>query len=261
MRSECGNGKNNVLIVFVGAQAVGKTTQARLLFSKLRKMGYSRAHMTDLVHYTLLHLNFQEFLRQLCKSRKIMDRFYEGEEPRETVDPQVYKKLFVLMEGLHIFGYLISIFKLKMLMIRKKILIEYDGYIFKQLADLWFLANELKVTDAEGYALRFLRKITAFLLLSAFKLDTLVVVFCEADYETIKSRCLVRGCLIEPEKYVTFQYVLYNKIIKIIPKMTKSSVKVLRVNSNRSIMDVHSEIVSTLLQYFRYMSTRSIVKR
>ena len=237
-----------IIVVLVGPQAIGKTTQARLLKWKLETQGYNKICITDLVHYTLLHLEFQKFLRVLCKGRKIMGQFYEDEPPAPTVDPRVYKKLFAIQEALHVLGFALSFAKQKILMMCNTILIEYEGYIFKQLADLWFLAKELKVVEEESFALKSLRKITIFLLSSISRVDTLVIILLDADFETIKARCSKKQSPIEPRKYVTFQSILYDKIITIIPKLTNRNVKVVRINANRSISDVNSDIFSIFLQ-------------
>lgn len=237
------------MVILVGPQAIGKTTQARMLKFRLDSKSYdNKICVTDLIQYTFFHLHFQKILRILCQSRRVMGQFYEGEAPKPTVDPQVYRKLFMIQEALHMLGFVLSLVKQKTLIIRNKILIEYEGYVFKQLADLWFLANELKVVDEDSFARRLLHKITAFLLSYISRFDGLVILLLEADFETIRTRCSKDRSRIEPWKYVMFQRVLYDKIITMFQNLKNGNIKVVRIDANRSISAVGSDIFSGLLQ-------------
>lgn len=134
-------------------------------------------------------------------------------------------------------------------MIRNNILIEYEGYVFKQLADLWFLAKELRITDEKNFAQRSLGKITKFLLSSVLKNDRFVLVLFQADYSSIKTRYLTRSSHIEPQKYIDFQSFSYDRIATIISEFPRNDIKVAKINADGQIDEIHSAILSHISQY------------
>jgi len=237
------------MIVFVGPQAVGKTTQAKVLVLKLKSQGYDKVHITRLITYALFQFVFKIMLRTLCKSRKVFRKFYEDEKPVPTVDPQIYRRLIIITEVLHLLGFMISLLKQKILMLHNCILIEHEGYVFKQLADLRFLAKELHITEQKSFALKLLNKVTMFLLSSALKNGFFAIILLRADYECIQSRCLARKSNIEPAKYIEFQDSFYSKIPTMIPKCAGNRVKIANINAHRTVNNVHLEILSYVMQY------------
>lgn len=238
-----------VFVIFVGPQGVGKTTQAEELMLKLKAQGY-KVHTTRLISYVILQYKFQSFLKNLF-NRKVLKKFYEDEGPQENVDPELYRKVFLVMEGLYLLGFIIATLKKKVLMMYNNILIEHEGYVFKQLADLWFLAKELGITGEKSFAQRVLSKLTKFLLLSILKERSFMVVLFQADYSSIRTRYLTRSSHIEPEKYVEFQSFLYDRITFIISEAIRNDIKLAKINADGGIDEIHSGILSRVLQYIK----------
>ena len=141
-----------------------------------------------------------------------------------------------------------------MLMMCNDILIESEGFVFKQLADLWFLANALEIMGEKSVAQRCLTKITKFLLLSVVKDGLFVIIFLRAHYGAIKARCIARKCHIEPARYVEFQDSLYGKIVTAVNMHSPDRIKVININADQSINDVHLEIFSKVKQYICTLS-------
>jgi len=240
------------MIVFVGPQAVGKTTQAKVLVLKLKSQGYDKVHITRLITYALFLFVFQNILKTLFKSRKVLSKFYEDENPTPTVDPQIYKRLIMITVVLHLFGFIISLLKQKILMLRNSILIEHEGYIFKQLADMWFLAKKLNITTEKSVALRLLGKVTTFFLSSALKNGLFVIIFFQARYGFIQAGCLARNSHIEPAEYTKFQDSIYSRFAPIISKY--DHIKVTDIKADRAINDVHLDILSYVTPYLPQFS-------
>jgi hypothetical protein len=66
-----------------------------------------------------------------------MVKFYEDLPPQPYPNPKIVRRLFGLVIVLHLVGSILSSVKQKTLMLFCDVLIEYEGSVFKQLADLY----------------------------------------------------------------------------------------------------------------------------
>ncbi len=254
-------GSNSWLIVFVGPQASGKTTQAKPLQTMLKSNGAS-ARVTRLVYYTLFHMYFIRFSGILCRlfSKKcVMVKFYEDLPPRLSPSPEMLRRLFWLLVVLYILGLFISFLKLRFLNIFSSILIEDEGFVFKQLADLLYLARRaglktkdlsVKASDLSTFALSIFIKLL-FGTLSSIN-SRMVVVHLKAEPECLKPRFRTRAH-IELPQYLAFQESVYREMIRR-PLCFK---KVLEIDACRSTGEVRQRIIDGL----RDLLTGEILER
>ena len=161
----------------------------------------------------------------------------------ETIDSKIYKKLFIILEGVHIAGYLVSTVRQKMLKMRYQILIENEGFALKLLADLWFESVRLEV-EKNSVANTFLQKITNFLVLQLVRSQS-IIIFLDADYGAISKRCLHRASGIEPLDYILFQSKFYNMLFQRIPKDSK--VTAVKITAESSIKDINKKVCSLVI--------------
>jgi len=227
------------MIIFVGSQGVGKTTQARLLWKKLKSTGCD-AHITSLIHYTIFHLKFISLLSRLCRKNAIIIKFYEDLPPQASPSPEIYRKVFGLLVILHFIGFVLSVIKQKLLMLFYDVLIEHEGYVFKQLADLYYLARVVNV-DSNSVAGKLLKFLTAFLLGSLIMIKYRII-YLQADYSSLKTRYLKRRTHIEPLDYISFQNKIYNMLILGLNSLISGIV--IKLDADRSIGKVHLDVIS-----------------
>lgn len=235
-----------LLIIFVGPQGVGKSTHAKILSMKLKSLEDYNPHISTLVHYTIFHVSFVKSLFKLCKTNTVTIKFYEDLPPQPSPSPEVYKRLFSLLIFLHFIGYIISLAKYKLLKMFYRIIIEHEGFVFKQIADLGFLAAFAKVRHDE-FAWTLLRKFSR-LLLSTLTKDRVIIVRLETNLDTLKKRYSARPH-IEPSHYIDFQNRIYRRIVKTLN--TLPNISVINMDTERVIAETHSEILNSVLSILR----------
>ena len=140
-------------------------------------------------------------------------------------------------------GFIISLLKQKILSSYFDIVIEHDCYIFKLLADLWFMAKRINI-NKEEISFKLLTKITSFSILMLLR-NKITIIMLHSDYNSIYDRCQMRGSPIEPAKYINFQYNFYDDLANLISRSVKSdSIAIHHIDVNQSINDIHTEILS-----------------
>ncbi len=234
---------NYIMIIFVGPQGVGKTTQASLLQRKLGRSNYNTI-LTSLTDYTILHIRLIKILGRLCRLCKncVMVKFYDDLPPHPSPSPEMYRRLFSLVVMAHLIGLVISYIKMKLLMLRNKMLIEHEGFVFKQIPDLYYLARFAKVSDRSiaGILLKFLTKFILRLLVRIK--DSATIVYLRACPEVLKPRYSGRPH-IEPSHYISFQNEIYDKLTAFYAMIGGS---VVEVDANASVHEVHQNVVRAL---------------
>jgi len=234
-----------LLIVFVGPQGVGKTAHALLLSRELKSLGCD-VHITSLIGYTVFHLKFIGLLNRICKTNVVAIKFYEDLPPQPSASPEIYRRLFSLLILLYFIGYLMSLIKYKLLRIFHRVLIEHEGFIFKQIADLHFMAGYAKVKSSSLTG-RLLKRFNV-LLLSALLKNLVIIVRLEADISSLQQRYVGR-LHIEPAHYLSFQNRIYEKLLKWLDSL--SNINVLNINSDRRVVEVHSDIFNFIHPFLR----------
>jgi hypothetical protein len=153
--------------------------------------------------YTLLHISFIRIVNGLFRRAGVIVRFYEDLPPAVSAPLSAYRKLMPLMVALHLLGFLAS--QVKLLLARRgaRVLVEDEGFVFKQIPDLMFMVGWLGSHRSKPL-LKLLSFSTLFLLTAARRLDP-VIVWLRAGYGTLRERYKRRGTPIEPRIYVEFQ--------------------------------------------------------
>jgi len=197
------------LIIFVGPQGTGKTTQATLLRYWLR-LHNIKADIRALIHYTLLHKSLLRIIVFMAKifNRYSLTKFYPDEPPGYAPTPELMKVIFPILVYFHVISMFIDflVFKLK-----QEVLIEHEGFLFKQIADLYYLGREFRLLNSKSFSL-FLK--LALRLLQS--LDSTIVISLQVnDYRTLVDRYAkqrLSGALwrkTEPWDYILLQQAVY----------------------------------------------------
>jgi len=183
-----------IMIMLIGPQGAGKTTLANIIRKQLSKS--HKVCIVKLIDYTILHHTYLGILRVLAK--KSSNRI-------------VFMRLSPLYVFLHFIGFIVSKIKFMLLSSTRKchVFIEDEGYIFKELADFYFImgvTGALENKFVKHIAKTFLR----FLLKAAFKgIHKYIVVYIDTPYATLLQRYITSRKHIEPEAYVNFQRFVY----------------------------------------------------
>ena len=196
------------LIVLTGPQGSGKSTLARLLLARCP----SRCRLVKLDTYTLLHISYIRIVNGLFRRTGVIVRFYEDLPPAVSAPPSAYRKLMPLMVALHLLGFLAS--QVKLLLARRgaQVLVEDEGFVFKQIPDLMFMAG-WSGSHRFRPLLKLLSLSTLFLLTAARRLDP-AIVWLRADHGTLRARYRKRGTPVEPGIYVEFQERLRARLLR-----------------------------------------------
>jgi len=196
-----------IFIVFVGPQGAGKTTLAKLLMKKLRFNEKHDICYVKLIDYTIFH---HAYLRALSNLSNGSDSSI------------LFSKLFPLYILQHIMGLLISYIKFTILRLASRcvFMVEDEGFIFKEILDLYYIAY---VTGSlrSRFNLRLIRGALALILTLTLGGKVLgrnaVIIYVSAPYDVLKVRYITDNRGIEPKPYVDFQDVAYRLVINKLP--------------------------------------------
>jgi thymidylate kinase len=193
-----------MLIILLGPQGSGKTTQAVLLKRKLKELGY-RVIITEGTHYTLLLRAWHRLLISLT-GRKIKYKFRSNGLIEEFVEPSLLAHMFYIDFIINLASAIISRLKIFLLSIFYSIIIEHEGYIYNQLTYLCFIYREL-------FNIKFLIKRYQILLKLLPKKRLLILL----DITNLKPidlqvRYRKRRSLDEPWYYIRYQAAIYKAL-------------------------------------------------
>ncbi|MGC9107628.1 MAG: AAA family ATPase, partial [Infirmifilum sp.] len=138
------------MIVLIGPQGAGKTTLAKLLVEELRAQGF-KSCIVKAIDYTIFHHMFIRFVNRLVKDNVVFVVFYENLPPQRSASPAIFRRFLPLLVFLYMLGLIISLLKLKLFRLVKGcgIILDDEGFIFKQLPDLLFLIAYSKPSNRE----------------------------------------------------------------------------------------------------------------
>jgi len=193
-----------LLVIFLGSQGSGKTTQAVILKRKLESEGY-RIAITESVHYTVFLRMWHKFLMLLTR-RKIKYRFRSEKLIEEFVEPSFLAHIFKIDFIINLISAIISALKIFSLSLFYQVVIEHEGFIYNHLAYLFFIYRKL-------FTARFLlKKYQVFLRLLPKK--RIVVILDTSNVKPIDlyKRYRERGSLSEPWLYIKYQAIVYKTI-------------------------------------------------
>ncbi len=233
-------------VILVGPQGSGKTTLAKLLVREFRARGFKPC-IVKMVDYTIFHILFIRFVNRLVWDSVVHVKFYENLPPQKSASPTVYRRLLLLLIVLHTFGLVMSLLKLRLfrLVRRCRIIVDDEGFIFKQIPDLLYLVAYSKPGVRE---LKLVRMFFKFLIvLARSTLRGSVIVRVRAPYSVLRERYARRG-LIEPRSYIEFQDRVYDIVLRYVPVL---------YNDCRHIeVDGVRDVVRNLEQVFDAIITR-----
>jgi thymidylate kinase len=193
-----------LLVIFLGPQGSGKTTQAVILKRKLENEGY-RIAITESVHYTVFLRIWHKFLMFLTR-RKIKYRFRSEKLIEEFVEPSFLAHMFKIDFIVNMISAIISALKIFLLSLFYQVVIEHEGFIYNHLAYLFFIYRKL-------FTVKFLlKKYQVFLRLLPKK--RIVVILDTSNVKPIDlyKRYRKRGSLSEPWLYIKYQAIVYKTI-------------------------------------------------
>jgi deoxyadenosine/deoxycytidine kinase len=226
------------LVVFVGPQGSGKTTQAKLLSENLKLRGLS-VHVTSLSYSPLFQQLFLKFAKKVSGTRLVESKFYEDIPTQTAPNIEIIGKTFGLELFLQLICLVFSQIKLAFLKPFSEILIDHEGYIIKQIVDLKGLANGTKINPhslTEKLSESFSR-----LLLRLIIKRGIVVIYLEAEAESLKQRYRKRGSHIEPTEFINFQITRIHDIMPYFDCLPESVVA--KFDSNQPICGLNREIM------------------
>jgi hypothetical protein len=175
-----------------------------------------------------------------------MVKFYEDLPPSPSPSPKIGRKLFILLIFLHFIGFTISLAKKRLLMLLHQVVIEHEGYVFKQLADLYFLAAFDKVES--NSITNILLKRFSMMLLSALLKNRTLIIHLRGDVNVLKKRYAKRPH-VEPTHYLHFQEKMYSKLIKYLADSLK--VDIVSVDFSLEVDKVYSTIAKAVYAFLR----------
>jgi len=193
-----------LLIIFLGPQGSGKTTQAILLKKRLEELGY-RVTVTESIHYTLLLRIWHKLLISLT-GRKIKYRFRSEGLVEEFVEPSLLARTFIIDFMINMVAAIISTLKLSILSIFYPVIIEHEGLTYNQLAYLCFIYRKL-------FSIKFL--VSRYnILLRLLPKKKLIIVFDITNLNPVdlRVRYRERRSLSEPWYYVKYQAAIYKAL-------------------------------------------------
>jgi hypothetical protein len=193
-----------MLIVLLGPQASGKTTQAMLLKKKFEKSGY-RVLMTESIHYTILLRAWYKFLISIS-GRKIRYKFRDENLVEEFVEPYLLARTFPVDFIINMVSAIISSLKILLLSIFYPIIIEHEGFIYNQFAYLCFIYRKI-------FDIKFLLK-KYKMFFKFLPKERLVVLLDITNLRPIdlQIRYCKRKSLSEPWYYIKYQAIIYRAL-------------------------------------------------
>jgi len=224
--------------VLVGPQGSGKTTQALLLRFWLWKVYHVNVNVEKFIHYTIPH---KALLSIAVKIAKLLGRvepikFHRDEPPGYSPSREVFGVFFPFLVCTHIVALAVdsTLFR-----IREEILVDDEGFEFKQIADLYYLARRFGLLSSKSFRL-FLRLAIGLIR----KLGFNVIVFQMGDYRVLVDRYVRQKASadwrrIEPEDYINLQQAVYNRI-------AREAVHACFVNAQRDLLEVFEEVLKCL---------------
>jgi deoxyadenosine/deoxycytidine kinase len=181
-------------------------------------------------------------LSRLCSTETAFVKFYEDLPPQPSINPEIYRKLFSLLLAFHLVGFVLSAIKQRVLMLFYETLVEHEGHVLKQIADLHYFANLIKVSR-HSLAGKSLSVLTALLLRSLAK-SKAIIIHLEGEPDSLRPRYLRRNTHIEPSDYINFQNRIYDELILILKGSIDRSI--IKLDANRPILELYQEIISSI---------------
>jgi deoxyadenosine/deoxycytidine kinase len=196
---------------------------------------------------------FSRSLDIVVRSNRVPAKFYEDEPQKMVINPEFMKRLSTLYIMLHVFGLFISIVKMILLRRIYDIVIEEEGFVFK---DINLLFSLLSVIESKTQRSIFLYLLDFVLRLIARSLaSNSCIVRLTAPYTVLRKRYSMRGTHIEPRHYVLLQEAVFNVMQRLFPTLFVTVIDTSRLNP----LEVAREI-SRILQHIGLVNERCHLK-
>jgi hypothetical protein len=155
-------------------------------------------------------------------------------------NPEFMEKLSTLYIILHIFGLIVSI--VKMILLRKiyDIVIEEEGFVFKDIDVLFSLLPARKYKTQRSIFLYLLELVMR--LIARSLASNSYIVRLTAPYTVLRKRYSIRGTHIEPRHYVLWQEAVFNVMQRLFPTLFVTVIDTSRLNP----FEVAREILRTI---------------
>lgn len=190
------------MVIFVGPQGSGKSTQADLLFDWLQSHNF-RVRKTQIIHKHLFAYLFEKIL-------VILGRYsywvYPSGEKIKVLDYEFERRIFGLWFFIQVFSVIVTVFFRVYLWLWSGFTVIAERYIPDAVIHLLMIGdfhnpNDSFVTNLTRHLLRYIPKNS-------------LIVFLNCKYSVLKQRYNSRGSQIEPEFYISRYIELYPSIAR-----------------------------------------------
>jgi len=239
--------KRKMLAVFIGPQAVGKSYHAQMVF-KTNIDSNTKSTLVSLNYHALFHVKLTSIIDNvICKilNKCVLAKFYLNKPKTMLGSPQIYYAFLPLFCLIHLLAFIASEIRIFMCMLSNDLVIDQEGYAFKQIADLHYLAKYAGVSY-ESFMWKVLRKLYLLFLLNVMK-KNLIIFHLELEYDELIKRYINRG-LIEPSYYINTQNLVYRAFLSIFKSYSIRQISIYEVYTGGQKEQISKLIISKLNQ-------------
>jgi len=220
------------LIAFVGPVGSGKSTQMRLLYSKLKQRGL-KVKMSFLKTGHLF-----AFILEVILAKMVASKRKDVSPIRALVEekPHFFKRIFKLWLGLDLISIAIKFLTNIYIPLKLGYTILVEEYIPATISDYIYLSKIIKFPLKVNFAINYLLRLISLC-------GPIQVIFLDAKNNELKTRWKLRGSFNEREDYLRMQRTL---LLQISRKL--SSYKLIYVSTEaKTLTDTQELIMNHLL--------------
>lgn len=238
-------------IIFVGSQGTGKSYHATKIYNKLinnLSLLYKKVMLASLNFHAFLHVNLTRIIDNIiCKALNacLNKRFYMDKPSITIGNPKLYYVFLPLFIILHTLAFLLTEAYIHILSKRNIVIIDQEGYIMKQIADLHYLVLYAQLSS-KSICWKGLKKLYTFMILRLLRKQPMVIFYLYSDYSTLVRRYIERESPIEPPFYIAIQNTIFAIFLTILFSMKDKALFIYKINTNRPKKNVEEEIMMIL---------------
>jgi len=225
------------IIVFVGTVGSGKSTQIKLLTSKLHKRGLNVKNTFIETNHIFAYLLLLLLARILTRGKRGV--YSIGALIEEK--PLIFKKLFKLWLTIDLFSITLKFILRVFFPVKMGSIVLVEGYIPATISDYVYISKRMALPLKTSYFT------VNFMLRLLHVGGPTQVIFLDARANTLKSRWRLRGSLYERPDYLNMQRTTLKSLSKKL-----SSHGLLQINTGKlTIEETHKLIVNYLASFDR----------